>query len=56
VGRPSQWGNPFVLGKDGTRQEMFIGAVTHPATLDKTKFTFNKSMYPGIYVEDLRID
>lgn len=21
VGRPSQWGNPFILGKDGTRAQ-----------------------------------
>lgn len=45
------------LSKDGTRQEMNIGAITHPTTLDKTKlYSFNKSMYPGVYVEDLRID
>lgn len=22
VGRPSKWGNPFVMGKDGTRNEV----------------------------------
>lgn len=22
IGRPSKWGNPFVLGRDGTRQEV----------------------------------
>ena len=22
VGRPSRWGNPFVLGRDGTRDEV----------------------------------
>ena len=22
IGRPSKWGNPFVIGKDGTRQEV----------------------------------
>lgn len=22
IGRPSKWGNPFVLGKDGDRQEV----------------------------------
>lgn len=22
VGRPSSWGNPFVIGKDGTREEV----------------------------------
>lgn len=22
IGRPSKWGNPFTIGKDGTRQEV----------------------------------
>lgn len=22
IGRPSKWGNPFVIGKDGTREEI----------------------------------
>ncbi len=22
IGRPSKWGNPFVIGRDGTRQEV----------------------------------
>jgi hypothetical protein len=22
IGRPSKWGNPFVIGKDGTRQDV----------------------------------
>ena len=22
IGRPSQWGNPFVIGKDGTREQV----------------------------------
>jgi hypothetical protein len=22
IGRPSKWGNPFVIGKDGTRKEV----------------------------------
>ena len=22
VGRPSKWGNPFIIGKDGTREEV----------------------------------
>ena len=45
------------MSKDGTRQEMFIGTVTHPATFDNAKlFTFNKAQYPGVYVEDLRLD
>lgn len=22
IGRPSKWGNPFIIGKDGTREEV----------------------------------
>ena len=22
IGRPSQWGNPFIIGKDGTREKV----------------------------------
>jgi outer membrane lipoprotein-sorting protein len=45
------------IGKDGTRQEMYIGTITHPATFDNAKlFTFNKASYPGVYIEDLRLD
>jgi hypothetical protein len=24
IGRPSKWGNPFVIGKDGTRKEVIV--------------------------------
>ena len=24
IGRPSKWGNPFTIGKDGTREEVII--------------------------------
>jgi len=24
VGRPTKWGNPFVVGKDGTREEVIV--------------------------------
>lgn len=24
IGRPSKWGNPFVIGKDGTREEVIL--------------------------------
>jgi len=24
IGRPSKWANPFVIGKDGTREEVLI--------------------------------
>lgn len=38
IGRPSKWGNPFVIGKDGTREEV-IGKyrqwiMAQPALLD----------------------
>ena len=24
IGRPSQWGNPFVIGRDGTRDQVVV--------------------------------
>jgi hypothetical protein len=45
------------ISSDGTRQEMTITSVTHPASFDRNKlFTFQKESYPGVYVEDLRLD
>jgi hypothetical protein len=39
VGRPSIWGNPFVIGRDGTRDEVIAKYETwlmqHPALLAK---------------------
>ena len=34
VGRPSPWGNPFVIGRDGTREEVvakYAGVGSHTA-------------------------
>lgn len=45
------------LSSDGTRQEMSITNVTNPATWDATKlFTFQAESFPGVHVEDLRLD
>lgn len=45
------------LAKDGTRQELKLGTMTHPSTLDAKKlFTFNAALYPGVHIEDLRLD
>lgn len=45
------------LSSDGSRQEMTINAVTTPTTWDANKlFTFQSQSYPGVYVEDLRLD
>ena len=37
VGRPSKWGNPFVLGRDGSRDEVIakfrVWIVTQPALM-----------------------
>ena len=45
------------LSTDGMRQEMAITSITYPATLDAQKlFTFHKEKYPGVYIEDLRLD
>jgi hypothetical protein len=32
IGRPSQWGNPFVIGIDGTREEVIIKYEKHVRT------------------------
>ena len=29
VGRPSKWGNPFVIGRDGTREEVIAKYVEY---------------------------
>jgi outer membrane lipoprotein-sorting protein len=45
------------LSRDGTRQEIKMGTLSRPASLDSKKlFTFNASQFPGIHVEDLRLD
>lgn len=45
------------LSSDGARQELTITAVTNPATMDANKlFTFHPDLYPGVYIEDLRLD
>ncbi|HZV71826.1 MAG TPA: outer membrane lipoprotein carrier protein LolA [Saprospiraceae bacterium] len=45
------------LSSDGTRQEMSITNVTFPATWDAAKlFTFQPASYPGVHIEDLRLD
>jgi outer membrane lipoprotein-sorting protein len=45
------------LSSDGMRQDMSITSIAYPATMDAQKlFTFNKASYPGVYVEDLRLD
>lgn len=45
------------LSSDGMRQELTITSVTHPASLDANKlFTFQPELYPGVYIEDLRLD
>jgi len=45
------------LSSDGSRQELTITSVTNPATLDANKlFTFHPELYPGVYIEDLRLD
>ncbi len=42
---------------DGSRHEMSISKIEHPEQLDVKKlFNFNKESYPGVYVEDLRLD
>ena len=44
------------LSTDGMRQELNITSITTPAALDPKLFTFRKEAFPGVYVEDLRLD
>jgi hypothetical protein len=41
VGRPSKWGNPFVIGRDGERDAVIskfrVYLLTHPALLEDCK-------------------
>jgi hypothetical protein len=37
VGRPSGWGNPFVIGRDGTREEVIEKYRRHVEGMDKTQ-------------------
>lgn len=41
IGRPTKWGNPYTIGKDGTREEVIIKYAEylerHPELLDAAK-------------------
>jgi hypothetical protein len=41
IGRPSQWGNPFIIGVDGTREEVVLKyeewLLSQPALVLKAK-------------------
>ena len=45
------------LSSDGTKQELTINSVSNPASWDANKlFTFQPELFPGVYIEDLRLD
>ena len=48
IGRPSKWGNPFTIGKDGTREEVIKKytdwIVTQPELLAATHELKNKTL------------
>lgn len=41
IGRPSKWGNPYEIGKDGTREEVimkYVGYLArHPDLIEEAK-------------------
>lgn len=45
-----------VFYKDGIRYHVTVSNVTANKTYEDSIFTFDPSQYPGIYIEDLRID
>ncbi|MDQ3016370.1 MAG: hypothetical protein M3R25_06610, partial [Bacteroidota bacterium] len=45
------------LSSDGSKQDMTISSVVNPVAWDPAKlFTFRPEAYPGVHVEDLRLD
>ena len=45
------------LSSDGSKQQMTITSITNPASLDANKlFTFHPEAFPGVAIEDLRLD
>jgi hypothetical protein len=46
----------FILEKSGTRTVMHIKDILVPARQTEAYFTFDPDHYPGVHVEDLRID
>ena len=47
VGRPSKWGNPFVIGKDGNREEVLD--LYHRWMLEQIRY--NTEFYQSIHKE-----
>lgn len=45
-----------IFGKDGSRYTLELNDLRPNVSFDKGYFTFQPEKYPGIYVEDLRID
>ncbi len=45
------------LSSDGTKQDINITSVTNPAAMDAAKlFSFHPEAFPGVAIEDLRLD
>lgn len=44
VGRPTKWGNPFEIGKDGTREGVLIKYQTYVDQLRQTSDLFVKDL------------
>ena len=53
VGRPSKWGNPFTIGKDGTREEVLQKYRDHIDNLRHTSDLFIFDLYNEITGKDL---
>ena len=56
IGRPSKWGNPFIIGRDGTRKEVIdkyhkgaVGDVLNIPMLVWSKFISISAIYIIIY-------
>lgn len=55
IGRPSKWGNPFIIGKDGTREEVVFKysewIKTQPKLISSLHTLKNKNLVCFCYPE-----
>jgi outer membrane lipoprotein-sorting protein len=52
-------GNPIrmeIFEKNAARTVLNVKSITHPKAQQIAYFTFDKAQYPGVHIEDLRID
>lgn len=56
VDKDSNLHNLFILSRSGERTTLSIKTIQYNGTADRDLFDFNQADYPGINIEDLRLD